>query len=302
MESALFFLEGAGALETRGHNYQKADYFNTWGLYHWHARNREESIEWYKKTMLLPAEEDILPMVAVAANNISAQYQRLGEPDSAGVYLLKAFETEQQAFEIANLERQARLIRFRHQVVTAGSALIILLLVMFILLLNKRRTISAQKLIIREKEKKLIETELHVNRRELTSIALSLAKSEQLNNKLRTDLQQLLGKTDEETSHELKAALRLLKSKDNSLALWGEFEKRFDELNEGFITRLVSRYPSLSPAELRLCAMLRLQMSTKDIADMIRRSPRTVEHTRNSVRKKMNLKTSDNIIQHLLNL
>ena len=211
-------------------------------------------------------------------------------------------ETEQKTLEIANLERQTRLIRFRHQVVTAGSVMIILLLLLLVLFINKRRTVNAQKLIIKEKEKSLVEAELRTNRRELTGIALSLAKSDQLNKKLGSDLQNLLDKTDEETAHKLKSALRLLKSKEKSQLLWEEFEKRFDELNEGFISRLIKRYPDLSPAEIRLCAMLRLQMSTKDIADMIKRSPRTIEHARNSARKKMNLKTGDNIIQLLLNI
>ena len=211
-------------------------------------------------------------------------------------------ETEQKTLEIANLERQTRLIRFRHHVVTAGSVLIILLLVLLVLFINKRRTVSAQKLIIKEKENSLVEAELKTNRRELTGIALSLAKSDQLNKKLRSDLQNLLDKADEETTHKLKAALRLLKSKEKSQLLWEEFEKRFDELNDVFISRLIKRYPNLSPAEIRLCAMLRLQMSTKGIADMIKRSPRTIEHARNSARKKMNLQTGDNLIQHLLNV
>ncbi len=48
--------------------------------------------------------------------------------------------------------------------------------------------------------------------------------------------------------------------------------------------------------------MLRLQLSAKEIADMIRRYTRTIENTRNSIRKKMGLQSGDNLVQLLLNV
>ncbi len=107
---------------------------------------------------------------------------------------------------------------------------------------------------------------------------------------------------DGDISKSLQSVLHLLKSEDNGKLLWKEFETRFNELNEGFISRLTERYPSLSPAEIRLCALLRLQMSTKEIAEMLNRSPRTIEYTRNSVRKKMDLQTGDNLVHYLLKI
>jgi DNA-binding CsgD family transcriptional regulator len=175
-------------------------------------------------------------------------------------------------------------------------------LVIALMYLRKSRMVGHQKFIINQQEKEVVESELKAKRMELTGKALSLSKSDQIITQLKQDIQAVLARSDNKSCDELRSALRLLKTKDNSKQLWKDFEGQFNELNENFINRLTRRYPSLSPAEIRLCAMLRLQMSTKDIAEMIKRSTRTIEHTRTSIRKKMKLQPNDNLVQHLLNL
>jgi len=212
------------------------------------------------------------------------------------------YEIEQKELTIAQLEQKNQMSHFRQRTVIGASILIISLLMIALLYLRKRRMVSLQQVIIKEQEKEKVEALLDANRRELTGKALSLSRSDQIITQLKQDIQAVLSRSDNQSCDELRSALRLLKTKDNSKLLWKDFENRFNELNEGFIGRLTSRYPSLSPAEIRLCAMLRLQMSTKEVADMIKRSTRTVEYTRNNARKKMGLTIGDNLVQHLLNV
>lgn len=211
-------------------------------------------------------------------------------------------ETEQKELRIAELEARQKVTSIRQRSIIAVSLLVISLLVSVLLYIQNRRTVIHQGYIIKQQEKEKIEAELDANRRELTGKALSLARSDQIINKLKKDIKSMLSRFDHDGRHELQTVLRMLKSRDNSEQLWKEFEHRFNELNQGFITRLSSHYPTLSPSEVRLCAMLRLQMSTKDIAELIQRSTRTIENTRNSVRKKMGLSSGDNLVQHLLTI
>ncbi len=211
-------------------------------------------------------------------------------------------ETEQKEQAISQLEQKIRMSRFRQKTILGGSLLVVFLLVIVLLNLQKRRTIIQQNFIIKQQEHEKAEAELDFNRRELTGKALSLARSDEIIRQLKKDIQAVLARTDNKGCDELRSAMRLLKSKDNSRQLWKEFEVRFNELNEGFINRLTNLYPALSPAEIRLCAMLRLQMSTKEIAEMIRRSTRTIEYTRNNARKKMGISIGENLVQHLLNI
>jgi DNA-binding CsgD family transcriptional regulator len=65
---------------------------------------------------------------------------------------------------------------------------------------------------------------------------------------------------------------------------------------------LLEKYPDLSPAELKICALLSSNMSSRSVADITNRSVRTVENTRNNIRKKMKLTKTENLVSHLIRL
>ena len=210
-------------------------------------------------------------------------------------------EIEQKDMEIIRLNRISRL-NLILQYLTIGIIVLFIMLLIYIKRSNKKsRQIGLQKLQIAKQEKDLLEAELQTNRQELTGKALSLAKSEEMMNSMRKDVQALMDK-EGRFPKEFSSILQNLNTRDSSKALWKEFEMRFEELSDGFITRLTSRYPDLSPAEIRLCAMLRLQLTSKEIAEMIKRSPRTIEHTRNRVRRKVDLGPNETLLQHILNI
>lgn len=63
---------------------------------------------------------------------------------------------------------------------------------------------------------------------------------------------------------------------------------------------LLKKYPNLSLTELKICALLVLNISSKEIGELTSRSVRTIEFTRLSIRKKMNLPTDENLVKHLI--
>ena len=63
---------------------------------------------------------------------------------------------------------------------------------------------------------------------------------------------------------------------------------------------LLRKYPNFSLNELKLCAFLVLNISSKEISELTSRSVRTIEFTRYSIRKKMNLSTDENLVKHLI--
>ena len=140
------------------------------------------------------------------------------------------------------------------------------------------------------------------HKQELTSKALMLAKSEDIILQFKGELEQVLPKVDSSAIGEIKAILKRVQWNENGKEQWKEFITRFDELNNGFLGKLSELHPELSPVELRLCAMLRLQLSTKELAELTNRSIRTIENTRTNIRKKMNLDPSKNLTTYLLNI
>lgn len=212
------------------------------------------------------------------------------------------YDTEKKEFEIQELKRRQEVSSLRWQLGILIAVIATVLLLSVIIFLGKQRQISKQQLMLQQKENEKKQAILDANMQELTGKALSLAKSEEIIEKLKQEIVKMLPKSDHNTSHDLKSLLRLLKSNDKNQELWKEFENRFNELNNGFINKLVSLYPELTPAEIRLCAMLRLQLSTKEISEITNRSARTIETTRFKIRKKMAVEASGNLTNYILKI
>lgn len=83
---------------------------------------------------------------------------------------------------------------------------------------------------------------------------------------------------------------------------WKEFETRFSELNSPFYSKLLNMSPDLSPTELKICGMLRLNLTSKEIALISNRSLGTIENSRSSIRKKLDLQDDDNLVAFLINI
>lgn len=82
---------------------------------------------------------------------------------------------------------------------------------------------------------------------------------------------------------------------------WNEFEEIFNQLHDNFMQRLKTSFPQLTPRDMRLCAYLRMNFNTKEIAPLLGISIRGVEDTRYRIRKKLQLSSESNITEFILN-
>jgi DNA-binding CsgD family transcriptional regulator len=79
-----------------------------------------------------------------------------------------------------------------------------------------------------------------------------------------------------------------------------EFSVRFQEVHQGFCEALLLKFPDLTQSELKLCAFLRLNMSTKEISELTGQRLLTVEHARYRLRKKLGISNSEvNLVTYL---
>lgn len=81
---------------------------------------------------------------------------------------------------------------------------------------------------------------------------------------------------------------------------WEVFESHFENVHEEFLTRLKESYPDLSPRELKLCAYLRLNISSKEIANLMNISVRGVEISRYRLRKKLGIGHETNLTDFII--
>lgn len=80
---------------------------------------------------------------------------------------------------------------------------------------------------------------------------------------------------------------------------WEEFETRFNQVHHDFSARLLKEFSNLSPNELKLCAFLRLNMSTKEILTITQQSSNSISVARHRLRTKLGIERDENLITFL---
>ena len=83
---------------------------------------------------------------------------------------------------------------------------------------------------------------------------------------------------------------------------WTFFENAFNNADKDFLKKVKEKHPELSSNDLRLCAYLRLNLSSKEIAPLLNISVRSVEVKRYRLRKKMNLSHDDGLTDYIINI
>ena len=81
---------------------------------------------------------------------------------------------------------------------------------------------------------------------------------------------------------------------------WEQFEAHFDQVHENFLRNLRNAYPNLTPKDQKLCAYLRMNLTTKEIAPLMNISVRGVEISRYRLRKKLELETDTNLVDFIM--
>ncbi|MEY4551893.1 MAG: hypothetical protein RL099_221 [Bacteroidota bacterium] len=191
------------------------------------------------------------------------------------IYQRKKFKAQQQKYE----QEQQRL-RYIHE-----------------LEINKSET----DIVTLQNEK--LEVEIEYKNSELASSAMHIVKKGELLTKVKSELGSIIKKIDNEYAiTELKKMVKALNEDENLDQEWEYFTKHFDKVHSDFIVKLKEKHSNISNNELKLCAYLRMNLSTKEIAQLMNISVRGVEISRYRLRKKLNLATDTNLFDYLITI
>lgn len=159
---------------------------------------------------------------------------------------------------------------------------------------------KTEKEIIRLKNIQL-ENELIIKNRELSNTATNIIYKNEMLNKLNMELSNLKDQEGRKlSSDQLNKLNKIIEGVQNDNRDWDIFENSFNDAHENFFKKLKLDYPDLVPNDLKLCAYLRLNMSSKEIATLLNISTRGVEIRRYRLRKKLGLPTDKNLTEFLL--
>ncbi|EMS34099.1 hypothetical protein C943_03916 [Mariniradius saccharolyticus AK6] len=192
-------------------------------------------------------------------------------------------------------EEEAKQSRFKYLSTIAALSIGLILAVLITLVIRSkaRQTELSQKNLAQDVEIK--------NKELTTNVMYLIRKNELINNVAERLLKIQRNLLPENQKIIQEIILDLQREGDNDT--WKEFELRFNQVHSEFYTNLRKLYPDLSPTEEKLCAFLRLNMNSKEIAAVTQQSIKSVEVARARLRKKLNLtNTNSNLVTHLANI
>lgn len=157
-----------------------------------------------------------------------------------------------------------------------------------------------EKEIIRLQNEKL-QSEIQVKNTELASTTFNLVQKGEMLMKVKEEFVRMkkLSEIDRE-SDDYKKILRML-GDDKMKRNWEQFAVYFDRVHSDFLVSLKNAYPNLTASDLKLCAYLRLNLTSKEIAQIMNITIKGVELGRHRLRKKLMIQPDVNLVNFLLN-
>lgn len=228
--------------------------------------------------------------------------------------LLIAYDTERLAQHNAALKESLHT----RTIIIYGSLAFLVVVIIFSVMLwiksredkRKGRLIAAQKeQLLRyeqeehERQQKKMRLELDHKSRQLTSYTIDLAAVNDFHQKVSKELEVLQTAISHKETAETTEALKRIKgmlAHFNDKPVNDDFRIYFEEVHPEFLKKLSLAYPKLSENDLRLCAYIFLGMSTKEIAALTYHEVRSIESSRNRLRKKLSLENGADVKAFLM--
>lgn len=286
-------------------------YFIT-GRYYYLREEYTHSIVNAVKALRLSIDSKAYNEVIMSSVLLSDNYRSVNKPDSALFYLNYALIYKdslnvrnnannliklQYEYENKEQEQNAKLRMIQIALWISLFVLILILITGTFILKARKKQIKIFELEAKSAE---MEQELGCRNRELTSKLMYINSNNHLIESLVAKLTKVKENSNEDDTRNLNEVIAEFKSLMSSGSL-KEFELRFNEVNPEFMKRLLDRFPNLTSNEKNLCAYLKLNMSTKEIASLLHVSVNAVIIARYRLRKKMKINNTDIPITKFLN-
>jgi tetratricopeptide (TPR) repeat protein len=288
-----------------------------------------EAIEKFLKSIQYLIEAKALYNLLVVYQDISETYKDAGKYNEALFYNEKylslqdsissnerinnLMQTEmhykiaQKDNELKILEQQKLLIQkendikeIRQYFLVGGLALF--LFIGFLVFRNMRfsiRNIQLKQNLL-AKEKQQLATDLELRNKDLENYAFRIVEKNEFLENLKKEIAALHG-----ADQDIKRLLNISNSIRSNLHIDNEaleLENKINEVYKGFMNKLDIKYPDLSKTEKRLCSLMVLDLSSKDIASILNIAPESVKKGRYRLRKKLNLESEEDISNFLKSL
>lgn len=317
-----FLNSGTEYFKERGMNSYLASGYLDLGKAHLLLKNYFKAEEYLRTSLNISIDEDYRTWRIGALEALTELYSSMGRYDLALETYHKFVElkdsvftaenqvklTEFQAkYDLAAKQQENELLRKNAEIHEKEHTIIILIfsitglfLIAVVMTLLYRLKLHKNRRIISEKEKEELVLDLEKKNNELTYNAMSIIQKNETVSRIAEAVEEAIEKGENPAN--LKQVIHQLQKLDTENG-WKEFELRFMQTHRSFYDRLNYRFPDLTMNERKLCAFLRLDMTSKDIASITHQSVHSINVARTRLRKKLGIdQTEESLVNFLQNL
>lgn len=162
---------------------------------------------------------------------------------------------------------------------------------------HRRQLLEAEREILQLTNDKL-ETEVNAKNSKLMFSAVQMAHKNEILNNVKTEIKDIQG-NETDSGKKLRHLVRKLEKELKSEDYWKEFNLYFNQVDSNFGQELLKKHPELTPNDLRICSLIRINLTTKEIASLLNISVRGVEQSRYRLRKRLGLGSNDNLVKYI---
>ena len=168
-------------------------------------------------------------------------------------------------------------------------------------LIEQQEIINQQEKDLTAKERKLLEQDLDHHEKQLTMQTVNMVQNNEFLHSVLSDLKTILPFTASESKSVINSIEFRINDKSND-HIWKEFEFCFEKVYHDFYKKLNDKLPDISIREQRLCAFLKMNMSTKEIAAITFQTPNSLDVAKHRLRKKSGIENDEDFTKFLMNL
>ncbi len=296
-----------------------------------YEKARETLTAAYKQAFAIQKWNDIRN----AAKGLSEVYEATGQPAKA-LFYFKAFSRYSDSIylkqksdmamelqsrflndikdkEIKLKDTEIRLLNNEKEIDNLKFNLLIISIITIVILtlvaiiratgkIKKERLVREKDALLHQTQQDLMRLELKSKDNDLMNFALHLVQKNQVLIQIKSELKSISSSSDPETNRKVKDLSIHIQQNLQIQQEIDEFQSKVDQTYDEFFKKLKTKFPSLTKNEERLCALLRLNLSTKEIATLNNTSVKAVEMSRYRLRKKCELENSDCLPEYLQNI
>lgn len=320
-----YLVDAKTYFDSKGDPYEQADLNRTLGDLERKAGKQRKAIEYYQKGISISEGLDAQEISEFMYSGLSQSYEELGDyASSLNTYkiyndirdstknlklnsrvneLLIQYETLEKDKQL--IEANAAIEKRNTRIAMLGFGLVSILMMTvlgYYSITQKRK--RERESLIKEKEietikRKSAEEQLEYKKKELTAKVLQLASKSEFLFSLQSEIDKLKSSVDNSVSQTSRKITRMIHNDSIDDENWEHFSKEFSSIHQEFMDKLKERFGGFSNNEWRLIALMKMNLSSKDIANILRISSEGVKKARYRLRKKLAL-NSDVDIQDFL--